>query len=82
MVLTRNWGGGRGTEVRNYCLMGKEFQRWMVVMFAQCEGYLMSLNCVLKMAKMVHFTLCIFYYSKKKKGGDREFSRNCRKLAK
>lgn len=28
--------------------------------------YLMLLNYILKMVKMVHFILCIFYHSKKK----------------
>lgn len=36
----------------------------VVVVTPQCEMYLMTLNCPLKMAKMVNYMSCIVYYKK------------------
>ena len=42
--------------------MMEKFWRWMVVMTAHVNIAYVTLH--LKMAKMVTFTLCIFYYKK------------------
>ena len=56
--------------MESYCLLGAEFPfgmmekfwRWMVVLTAHVNIAYVTLH--LKMAKMVTFTLCIFYYKK------------------
>ena len=63
MVVTKGWNEG---QVRNYYLMGIEFQfytmkriwRWIVVMADSTMNTFKPLNFTLKMVKMVHI-VCI-----------------------
>ena len=54
--------------------MGMEFQFYEMKRDLEMDGgngytkvrmYLISLNSVLQIAKMVHFLLCVFYHNKK-----------------
>ena len=65
MVVARGWGEG---GIGSWCLMGRDFQFYIMMRAMPMNGadgctilqvYLISLNCVLKMVKMVNFVVCI-----------------------